>query len=232
MPSLLDFTYNTRDIGGYITRDGSEILHGAFLRSDLPYKITDCDVAAVKYAGITDVIDLRSFDEAESQPCAFKSVEEINYYHCAFNGDGRVPDSPDKVAESYMEIADGHKAMADAMRIIANAEGGVLYHCTAGKDRTGVLTVFLMMLAGASDEDIIENYMQSEPNLKEIIDRLCSMYDDLNKEVITPKRCYIEDFLSLFREKYGSVENYMEEIGLAQSEINIIYNKLVKNVAE
>lgn len=232
MPSLLDFTYNTRDIGGYSTRSGVEILHGRFLRSDLPYKITDCDIAAVKYAGITDVIDLRSLDEVKSQPCAFRCVEEVNYYHCAFKGDGRVPGSPDEVAESYMEIAEGHEVMAEVMRIIANAEGGVLYHCTAGKDRTGVLTVFLMMLAGTSDEDIIENYMQSEPNLREIIDRLCSMYDDLNKEVITPKRRYIEEFLSLFREKYGSVENYMEAIGLTQSEVNMIYNKLVKNVSK
>lgn len=232
MPSLLDFTNNTRDIGGYAARDGGKTRCGAFLRSDIPQMLTDCDIAAIKAAGITDVIDLRSLDEVNRLPCAFNDVEEINYHHYALNGNGRVPKSPDKVAESYMEIANGHESVANVMRIIAKSSGGVLYHCTAGKDRTGVLTAILMMLAGTSSEDIIEDYMQSEPNLREITDKLCSMYDDLDKDVITPQRRYIEEFINLFTEKYGSADNYMEQIGLEQIEVNSIYKKLVTNVSE
>lgn len=227
MPSLLDFTYNTRDIGGYSAAEGKVIKYSAFWRSDLPNEITDCDVAAMLSMGMTDVIDLRSYEEVKSQPCALAAVNGLNYRHCALAGNGRVPDTPDGVAASYIEIADGHTVMCEVMRGIAMSKGGVVCHCTAGKDRTGVITAILMMLVGVSDEDISENYMQSKPNLRGLIDALCRSYSDLDKDVITPKQCYIEEFLELFRHKYESAENYMRMIGLKESEIELIVNKLI-----
>lgn len=227
MPSLLDFTYNTRDIGGYRAAEGKFIKYSAFWRSDLPNEITDCDVAAMISVGMTDVIDLRSHEEVKCQPCALAVVKGLNYKHCALAGDGRVPDSPEGVAASYMEIADGHAVMSEVMRCIARSKGGVVCHCTAGKDRTGVVTAILMMLVGVSDEDISENYMQSEPNLRGLVEELCRSYSDLDREVITPKRRYIEEFLGLFRQKYTNAESYMYAIGLKKSEIRLIVNKLI-----
>lgn len=227
MPSLLDFTYNTRDIGGYCTTEGKHIQYSAFWRGDLPNEITDCDVAAMLSVGMTDVIDLRSQDEVRRQPCAFAAVRGLHYRHCALAGEGRVPSSPDGVADSYMEIAAGHAVMSEVMRGIAHAKGGVLCHCTAGKDRAGVVTAILMMLVGVSDEDILENYMQSEPNLRGLIDELCRKYQDLDKDIITPQRRYMKEFLGLFREKYGSAEQYLYTIGLEKSEIQGIINKLI-----
>ena len=227
MPSLLDFTYNTRDIGGYGAAEGKVTKYSAFWRSDLPNEITDCDVAAMISMGMTDIIDLRSYDEVRRQPCALAAVKGFNYTHCALAGDGRVPDSPDGVAVSYMEIAGGHSVMCEVMRRIALSKGGVVCHCTAGKDRTSVVTAILMMLVGVSDEDISENYMQSEQNLRGLVDTLCCSYSDLNREVITPKPRYIEDFLTLFRKKYTSAEKYMYAIGLKKSEIRLIVDKLI-----
>lgn len=227
MPSLLDFTYNTRDIGGYSAAGGRVTKYSAFWRSDLPNEITDCDVAAMLSMGMTDVIDLRSHAEVRQQPCALAAVRGLNYRHCALAGDGRAPDSPDGMAESYMEIAGGYTVMCNVMRSIAQSKGGVVCHCTAGKDRTGVVTAILMMLVGVKDEDIEENYMQSEPNLRGWVDALCSSYGDLNKEIITPKPRYIKEFLRLFRNKYGNAESYMRTIGLKKSEIRAIMDKLI-----
>ena len=227
MPSLLDFTYNTRDIGGYRTSDGAVLRHSAFIRSDLPGEITDCDVAALLSVGITDVIDLRSDAEAARQPCALQVVKGLKYHRCPLAGDGRVADSPDAVAASYMEIADGSAVMAEVMRTIADAKGGVLCHCTAGKDRTGVVTAILMMLVGVSDPDIAENYMQSERNLREIVDALCRTYAELDRETITPKPRYIEEFLVMFRDKYGDAGRYLQWIGMDNRQISAISDKLL-----
>lgn len=227
MPSLLDFTYNTRDIGGYAAAGGKVIKYSAFWRSDLPSEITDCDVAAMIAMGMTDIIDLRSQDEVKRQPCALAAVKGLHYQHCALAGDGRVAHSPDEVAASYMEIADGHAPMAEVMRGILGAKGGVVCHCTAGKDRAGVVTAILMLLVGVSDENIVENYMQSKPNLRGLIDELCRQYRDLNKDIVTPQRRYIEEFLGLFREKYDSAETYLHTIGLEKKEIQEIIHKLI-----
>lgn len=227
MPSLLDFTYNTRDIGGYAAAEGKVIKYSAFWRSDLPSEISDCDVAAMIAVGMTDIIDLRSQDEVKRQPCALAAVRGLHYRHCALAGDGRVPHSSDEMADSYMEIADGHAPMAEVMRGVGQAKGGVVCHCTAGKDRVGVVTAILMMLIGVNDENIIENYMQSEPNLRGLVEELCRKYSDLDKKIITPHQHYIEAFLRLFREKYGSAEQYLYTIGLEQSEIQEIIHKLI-----
>ena len=224
---MLDFTYNTRDIGGYAAAEGKVIKYSAFWRSDLPSEISDCDVAAMIAVGMTDIIDLRSQDEVKCRPCALAAVRGLHYQHRALAGNGRVPHSPDEVAVSYMEIADGHAPMAEVMRGILKAKGGVVCHSTAGKDRAGVITAVLMMLVGVSDENIVENYIQSEPNLRSLVKELCRQYGDLNKEIITPQRRYIETFLRLFREKYGSAEEYLSCIGLEKSEIREIIHKLV-----
>lgn len=227
MPSLLDFTYNTRDIGGYAAAGGRFIQYSAFWRSDLPSEISDCDVAAMIAVGMTDIIDLRSQDEVRRQPCALAAVRGLHYQHCALAGGGRVAHSPDEVAASYMEIADGHAPMAEVMRGFLQANGGVLCHSTAGKDRVGVVTAILMLLVNASDEAIVENYMQSEPNLRGLVRELCRKYNDLNEEIITPQRRYMEMFLRLFRKKYGSAEEYLRCIGLEPSEIRGMIHKLV-----
>ncbi len=64
------------------------------------------------------------------------------------------PGSLEEVPVSYMEIASA-ACMKDVFKTIANASGGVLYHCTAGKDRTGVVSAILLSFLGVSEEDII-----------------------------------------------------------------------------
>ena len=103
--------------------------------------------------GITTVVGLRSAEEIERKPDPLAQEPGIRYLHCPLAGDGRVP-APDEVPLSYMEMADGTGQMAGALRAIAEAPQAVLFHCTAGKDRTGVVAALLLWLAGVSEEDI------------------------------------------------------------------------------
>ena len=77
--------------------------------------------------------------------------------------------APDEVPLSYMEMADGTGQMAGALQAIAEAPQAVLFHCTAGKDRTGVVAALLLWLAGVSEEDILADYIVSGPYLQQML---------------------------------------------------------------
>ena len=96
--------------------------------------------------------------KSKGSPTPLAQEPGIRYLHCPLAGDGRVP-APDEVPLSYMEMADGTGQMAGALQAIAEAPQAVLFHCTAGKDRTGVVAALLLWLAGVSEEDILADYI-------------------------------------------------------------------------
>ena len=122
--------------------------------------------------------------------------------------------------------------MRQIYRSIAQAPRGVLFHCSAGKDRTGVVSAILLLLADVRDRDIIENYMMTkECNVKRFA-RARQNHPDLDINIIIPREEFILRFLQLFREKYGNAENYMRSIGVLPDEIERIRGKLLDTERE
>ena len=161
--------------------------------------------------GITTVVDLRSAEEIERKPDPLAQEPGIRYLHCPLAGDGRVP-APDEVPLSYMEMADGTGQMAGALRAIAEAPQAVLFHCTAGKDRTGVVTALLLWLAGVSEEDILANYIVSGPYLQQMLRAYCEAHP--GAVVCPPQSAYMSSFLRLFAQRYGTPRQYLEMLGV------------------
>lgn len=140
--------------------------------------------------------------------------------------DGRIPFNAASVASSYMEMINEHKLILPIMKILANVNNGILYHCTAGKDRTGVISALLLSLAGVQQVDIVADYQISQYYLSRMLEEFCKNNKDVPAEVITPKREYMEDFLNIFYKKYNSVEKYLYFIGLNNNEIIKLKQKL------
>jgi len=115
------------------------------------------------------------------------------------------------------------------MKIIADTkeDEGVLYHCTAGKDRTGVISAILLSLVGASQCDILADYQISYAYTIKLIRQLCKENPDFPAYIVEPRIEYMEKFLELFNEKYGSSEKYLLEIGLTDLEIEKLKKKLL-----
>ena len=120
--------------------------------------------------------------------------------------------APDEVPLSYMEMADGTGQMAGALQAIAEAPQAVLFHCTAGKDRTGVVAALLLWLAGVSEEDILADYIVSGPYLQRMLRAYCEAHP--GAVVCPPQSAYMSSFLRLFAQRYGTPQRYLEMLGV------------------
>jgi protein tyrosine/serine phosphatase len=155
-----------------------------FIRSDAPYKLTDEELKWLKRSNITTVIDLRSDEEAKMCPSAFASAEGFDYRIMPVTGGNSVPKTIDDVVQSYIDMAD--QQMDKIVETILSAESNVLFFCSAGKDRTGVVSAILLHRLGYSEDYIIADYMKSAESLKELLEAYAkSGVADIN--VITPR---------------------------------------------
>lgn len=163
-----------------------------FIRSDAPYKLTNDEIDWLRKNDITTVIDLRSEEEARMSPSAFSAAEGFDYKIMPVTGGNAVPDTPEEVARSYINMVD--EQMVRIISAIMSTRSNVLYFCSAGKDRTGVVSAILLHKLGYDEEYIIADYMKSADNLRPLLESYAkSGAADIN--VITPKPEYIKALL-------------------------------------
>ncbi len=227
---LLSNTLNTRDLGGYPIDCEKVTRYNVFLRSDVPIQVSDGDIELLLSSNITTIVDLRSDDEVQSKPCAFENDKNFQYYHCKMHGDGCLPASVEAVSDSYFEMVDEQKTVLNIMRVFVKAKGGVFYHCTAGKDRTGVISALLLLLSGVCKIDILDDYQISQAYLGSMIQDFCKKNSAVDVNIITPKAEYMDKFLNMFEQKYNTVEEYLSQIGLSDSEVLQLKTKLINSV--
>lgn len=224
--SMLKTTQNTRELGGYVIRDGLATRRNSLWRSDVQNHPGEEDFALLKERGITTILDLRGEKDIARKPSGFAAVEGFSYVNCPIIEGSGVPETMEAVPVSYMAIAQAaniHKVF----RTIATAESGVMFNCTAGKDRTGVVSAILLLHAGVCDEDIIENYVLTKEYGKERLELVHKNFPEIDMNIVTPREWFMEEFLRLFRAKFGTTERYFKTLGLSMEEIECISEKLV-----
>ena len=224
--SMLKTTQNTRELGGYVIRDGLATKRNSLWRSDVQNYPSEEDFGLLKERGITTILDLRGDKDIARKPSGFVNVEGFTYINCPVIEGSGVPESVEQVPVSYMKIAQAEN-MPRVFCTIANAETGVMFNCTAGKDRTGVVSAILLLHAGVSDEDIIENYVLTREYGKERLELVHKNFPEVDMNIVTPREWFMEEFLRLFRAKYGTTEEYFQMLGLSEEEIKKVRKKLV-----
>ncbi|MBU9727072.1 tyrosine-protein phosphatase [Diplocloster modestus] len=167
----LQHAFNVRDLGGYETSGGSYTRWNVLYRADGLSGLDDKEWNILKEAGIRTVIDLRSKSEAQEQP--EQVPEPIQYYHCPLQEEqismGDIEASAlaaftQSLDEGYrMMVKNNGSLIAAALRTLIGglSQGAVVFHCTAGKDRTGTLAALLLACLGVSEEDITADYQIS-----------------------------------------------------------------------
>ena len=184
MGSLFRSTLNTRALPTGELR---------YIRSDFPGKLTDDEVSWLRQNLITTVVDLREREEYEQRSCRLESEDGFLYYHMPVTGGGGVPESPEAVAASYLQMIDDQ--MGRIIGTIMNAESGVLFFCNAGKDRTGVVSAIILKKLGVDDRTIIEDYMETKENLRGFLQTYVAEHPEVNPAAVIPKEENIKTVL-------------------------------------
>jgi protein tyrosine/serine phosphatase len=241
-----DGCLNVRDLGGLPTTDGGETRFGAVVRADSVRQLSDEGWQALVDHGIRTVIDLRGDDERAEDPPAqipvavvhvpFMETSEAEWEEIGKELDSAVAAAPDVATATrdvYLIFLERFRAnVAAATRAIAHApSGGIVIHCAGGKDRTGLLSAFLLHLAGVSDEDIAADYSLSEERLRPRHETWFEAAESeeelerLRRIAQTPARSMTGVFVELER-RYGGVESYLRGAGVTEEELELVRGRL------
>lgn len=219
----LSDTPNFRDLGGYATANGGVTRFNVFYRSACPRSLCDDDRMRLAELGVTTAIDLRGGTNVDETQRAF--VSDAITIHNIPVGTNEIPRTAPEVPGSYMKIVE-HPNFADVFKTLADCTGAAVFHCFAGKDRTGVVAAMLLMLAGVSDEDIIADYTLTYAYFLRRL-RQDFLRTDAEPNVFRPLPEHMEGFLQLFRDKYVSARDFLIDGGVTQKQIERILNKFV-----
>lgn len=237
--------YNVRDIGGYKASGGKKVRYGLVYRSAHLTKVTPEGVEALKKLGIGVNIDFRTKSEvgkdgAGKLPPGVKTVRAPISF-------GQLKDIFTIIslhpAVKYMEggyrkmVANpsARKEFAKAFRTVANSKRPVLYNCTAGKDRTGVMTAILLTAVGVPKSTVYADYLMSNKQLeapnKEIIDYLEK--ESVDSRIIYPalwvRSSFLDAWFAEIKKRYGSFDRFLTKgLGIKAKEKAKLRKKLLK----
>jgi protein-tyrosine phosphatase len=236
----LDGCLNFRDLGGYATRDGRTLRWRQVFRSDALHLLSAADVDGLRdVIGLQGVIDLRSTAELEADGRGRLGAMPIRFLHLPLF-DGKVVSSEEaraghSLAERYILLAEFAKeAIGRVINSVAESAGPVVYHCAAGKDRTGVISAVLLGILDVDEELIVADYVATQENLDAIVQRLMesrgyrNVLSALPPETLHANAETMLSFLEQIRQRYGSMVEYARSSGVEAAAVEQLRDRLLE----
>lgn len=241
-----DGCLNVRDLGGHRTCDGSTTRYGAVVRADSVRLLTDAGWRSAVEYGIRTVVDLRGDHELADDPPAELPVEVVRapfmeanhaeWTELAAHVEATAAAAPDPATATrdvYLLFLERfQRNAAAAVRAVGRArEGGVVVHCVAGKDRTGLLTAFLLHLAGVEAAEIAADYAVSEERLRPRHEEWMARAESeaererLRRISRTPAGA-MAGVLAELERRYGGTEAFLQAGGLDDDDLVLVRARL------
>jgi protein-tyrosine phosphatase len=239
----LDAVHNFRDMGGYPTVDGHTTRWGRLFRADGLYRLTDEDLEVVRALGLQTVIDLRTPEELDERgtfpvdrhPVAFHHVPVITTTWSIEDAEGEE-DAAAFLERAYIAMLDeGEERLAEALVMLA--EPGALpavFHCAAGKDRTGMLAMLLLGSLEVLDEYIIADYGLTEAGMQRMREWAQREQPDLYQRIAAGPAIFtlavpeaMRRMLGHVRDSHGSVLGFVTALGVPKSAIDRLRAELL-----
>jgi protein-tyrosine phosphatase len=226
-PDLL----NARDLGGLRSATGRQTAWRRVVRADNLNKLAPAGVAALVSYGIRTVIDLRDPRELEKypNPLAGAPPADLRFVNVPLISatEWQAVTDPARRAEGYVLTAKlSHENIAMAFAAVADAEpGGVVVHCHAGKERTGIFAALLLALSDVPDATVADDWVASDAFLQPLYEEWLATETD---PTIRAKRAegfvthaeHILDVLTYVRRTHGSVDDYLLAGGLTADQLD------------
>lgn len=228
--------YNMRDLGGFETKDKKNVSYGKVFRSDDLFQLTSDDLELLQNLNLHTVLDFRSHDEVLQAPD--KTLEFWDIVELPINPGSMTNASVQEILNYseeqvkkyvkgiYEYLGDGnatkeYKKFFD--KLLANKNGAIVFHCSAGKDRTGLGAALLLYALGVEEELIYEDYLLSNEYIKDKYAHYLKKYPQL-EEMFRVEKEYLQEAFERITKKFGSAMNYIEkELGVDIDKLRDIY---------
>ena len=256
---------NARDLGTLVMQDGQTIRTGMLVRSGNLSKATDDDVATLKGTyHLTNVFDFRFEAEANAAPdriineVSYTHLSTLPQVFVAGFSSGRV-DTTKTVTKDMLDIllryafepqaqamskglypaiitdSTAQRYYGEFLRGVLNAKGGVLWHCSQGKDRAGWASAFVLAALGASRETIVEDFDLSNQSYAPAVEAMTEKVKGKEgaeeavafiRAMVGVSRENFEATLDLIDQKYGSLSQYIEnQLGFSSEDQRLLREK-------
>jgi protein-tyrosine phosphatase len=237
--------YNFRDLGGYRARDGRTVRWHTLFRADGLDRLTPEDVEALRPFGLRTVVDLRMEHELAARGRFPVETYPVAYHHLSvmdrtwdrdIPGIDSIPEA-DFLHARYTEmLQEGGPRYAAALRVLAGAGAlPAVFHCAAGKDRTGLLAMLVLGAIGVSHDDIVEDYALSSRALAAFRERAAEDPQAAAALASTPTVFFAADPTAMSRlltdieAAHGSVRGYAKALGVDESHLTALEHALLSD---
>lgn len=236
--------FNFRDLGGYPAADRRMVKWRTVFRADGLHRLAGADLETFAELGMRTVLDLRMHSELEERGrIGARGEVDVRWHHLPLMDVHWDPDGYDEavgpvryLADRYLDMLEtGRSGIGGGLRLIADHDcTPLVFHCAAGKDRTGVLAALTLSLLGVSDDDVAADYALSAraierftawmaANSPETLEELGKVPAAFTSSPVDAMRLFLVDL----RERYGSVVGYARSAGVDRSAIEAMRDQLL-----
>lgn len=246
-PLPLEGTTNTRELGGYPAGSGGRTRRHIFLRSDNLHHATKKDEKWLLDYGVRTIVDLRTsverlghLDHDYNQRFERDHISMMQHIQAELVKDRLLNEAdaaPKTWADVYILMVERLKPQfRQVLDILIHTEGAALFHCTAGRDRTGITAMFLLTMAEVPRDVILADYTASNANMSEELVKDEKLMEILGGDVVPAGafQALPETMLTLIghlERHYGSVMGYLERIGVSADDVVALRRKFVESAS-
>ncbi len=234
--------FNFRDLGGYPAADGRTVRWRTLYRADGLHRLEDHELDVVGRMGVRAVLDLRTAGEVAKGRVHADHLGIVHHHLPVLNETWaplELPEDADAgevLGSLYVQMLDvGAPALSGAVQLLAETDSlPAVFHCAAGKDRTGVLAALVLGTLGVPDDVIVADYALTAESMEQLRERLkvdapdqlTAMNDQPSAYLQAPADAMVR-FLAHVNEEFGSTDGYLRTIGVGPDLVGELRGRLL-----
>ncbi len=238
----LEGVSNLRDLGGWPTREGGTVKRGQVFRSAALHALTERDIAALRGLGVRHIVDFRGDGERERWPTKLTegvAIHELTIQPTIGASLRDLVQDPNSTADDVVRVmraaygsyvtdwAYRYRAMFDLL--LHEEPAPLLFHCTAGKDRTGVAAMLLLAALGVEEEVIHHDYLATNRLWRRDAEVSAGLPPVVADTLLSVQPAFLEAAYEAIHSGWGSIDAYLhQQLGLDDARMAVLRARLVE----